>query len=66
MFLQPKRVRPPLAGSGTPVMMEGMPGRHGLALLPAFVTSLSPPMVFTAKLFLVSVTTTAKPMRSET
>src|ERR1700757_2379620 len=63
-FLQPNRVRPLLAGSAKPVMMEGMPGRHGLPLFPALATWLSPPIVFTAKLFLASVTTTSKPMRS--
>src|SRR5579859_72215 len=64
-FLQPNRVRPLLATSGNPVIIEGMPGKHGLPLFPAFATWLRPPMVFTAKLFLASVTTTSRPMRSD-
>src|ERR1700739_2282875 len=65
LFLQPNRVRPPLAVSGIPVIIDGMFGRHGLPLFPALATWLSPPMVFTAKLFLASVTTTSRPMRSD-
>src|SRR5208282_630623 len=65
-FLQPIRVRPPLAGSGMPVMMEGIPGRHGLALFPPLVISLRPPIVLTASSVSVFTTTMAKPIRSET
>src|SRR6202521_2292545 len=76
-FLQPNRVSPfPGRVKLTlprPVTMDGIPWasagssccpQHGLKLLPALATWLSPPMVFTAKFFFASVTTTSRPMRS--
>src|ERR1700739_1471987 len=78
-FLQPNRVSP-LPGLvkltlPRPVTIDGIPcgsltesscgPQHGLKLFPAFATWLIPPIVFTAKLFFASVTTTSSPMRSD-
>src|SRR5215470_12551410 len=58
---QPNRVKLPRAES-----VGGMMGMQALALFPAWATLLAPPIVLTAKLLMVSTTTTSSPMRSDT